>query len=407
MPARVQGSTKGGLSLLLFVTRAGDVFAAYSNDGTAMTGQQFAEHMKRFEAAVDGDERLGELAGLVLVLDNSAPHHKALAALYHKVRYWPATAEGEAAPYVPARDMPTTERAQYLVMREGGIGPDGRRRLPRYILFTPAGMAMMQPFESLFSALKERLARVPPEANPTSTARVAAEAIKYELRQTPKDSVRGCVQAAKHFRDAWKARQAEVDAGKVERLRLEDVERAVRDASLEQHREANALQPYATEAATLRGMVERLPPGVKVVWRRVARPEPLDETPDDDVVLREPPGDVDQGSFVFVPQVSVEAVKATERGQAEWDQKPHEYWHNLPKPRSATQAALRHQNDVLAAHAGEVYSARALDEERQARRQARRMRTALKRSGAAPRRKHTKKRRAADSENRENVECDG
>lgn len=367
LPARVEGKPKGGLSVLVFLDGSAAVFSVHGNIGQS-TGDGCVKQFSDFEE--DFNEKHGDGAGLLLVVDHSKPHHSAFAKLYGHIRYWPATKEDEdPAPYVPLSEMATTRRIQYMVMREGdpALGLS-----PRYLLFTPPGMAAFQPCEILFNSLREQLAHLPREARTESaTAMAQAPAIEYTIKRVPERVTSGCLRSAKHFRDAWKLKGGTNLAA---RLSLHEVERMVREQRAERHRRVGLRDSYADEVELLRDMLARAPPGVEVHWSSSEGGE--------ERVVRELDETADFGSLVWVPDVSVSEVKQSERGRAEWDQQPVFHWEAMPQPRQSTRGRLAQQIAELGGRDRVVLARQQLAEEDEIRRQALRVAKAAKRERA-------------------------
>lgn len=209
-------------------------------------------------------------------------------------------------------------------------------------------MATFQPCETLFSYLKERLARLPNEvAQTSSSGHVTAIAVEHLIKTTPKRVVRECVRSSEHYRTAWLARaQACTTAGEL--LSFSDVEKLVRecDNRPSDNNTSGDIGDYDTEMSILFSMLDTYGGVISVKFQEVEGQE-LRTVRAAGVDDLEPNG----GSIILVNPEGLPESKITAKKhfleQEQLAQSPESHWESLPEPRSTTLSALQTEKLAL------------------------------------------------------------
>lgn len=205
LPARKIGSSgKGGVSILLFINGAAEIYHVHGNIGHSNHIRVREEFNHSIEHV---DDNLGVESGFLLVIDNTTFHHKALRWMINDWGYYPPASTEQAAllnNQVSVQELytqgynSTSSRAQfYRIRKETRSNIDNAR----FVIMTPPGVAPFQPCEFLFATMKDPLAMLPDISDTTTTLiHVKRVALQRLLLSTGKHVVKGCLRAAVHFR---------------------------------------------------------------------------------------------------------------------------------------------------------------------------------------------------------------
>ena len=165
--------------------------------------------------------------GFVLVWDNANHHHGAAAAIAGGgSRYFPSLEE------VSKERLPLESRCQYYTLKRRA----GQR--PRFFLFTPAGMAVLQPAEWVFSMLKERVKRLPAAAQ--GGGHIEQAAVRDLVKHVPVETGRAAIRCANDYAEAFANLALNPDHS-YRALSLKEVEDCVRAKRAERRRSVRHL----------------------------------------------------------------------------------------------------------------------------------------------------------------------